>query len=371
MSSRKRIVGLKDPTVTRRGLEGSWIVHASDVQTIAQRHGSHPMSVSQAWGWGYAFAPGGAAPEASGAVLYDAVQDPNTLLACNQDRTFFWRGLAANHVGGYPDVLFGRWYGSLAGGIRLRLFPTGYPCVEYSLSGTSLYLYGATYVNPWVETTLSVSIADTAIRLYLNGVLDAEVTGLSIGRGIHSALVDKVVIGASLDGYFGHYNQRCIAVGVLNTALDRADSYLLALDYDGFLLGKQAGAFFAPTITIFHPASDITVAGWTASNGSTIASCIGEDTRSDAEWATSPDLTGGSAYFIDGLDGTVPAGTWGASVASDRLGAAGQFRVSLLDASNAVQGTSSWQAVTGSFADYSVSITTTGAATRVKLEVSL
>ena len=111
--------------------------------------------------------------------------------------------------------------------------------------------------------------------------------------------------------------------------------------------------------------------GWTASNGSTIASCIGEDTRSDTEWATSPDLTGGSAYFIDGLDGTVPAGTWGASVASDRLGAAGQFRVSLLDASNAVQGTSSWQAVTGSFADYSVSITTTGAATRVKLEVSL
>ena len=45
------------------------------------------------------------------------------------------------------------------------------------------------------------------------------------------------------------------------------------------------------------------------------------------------------------------------------------MRITLLDGSNVSQGASGWQTVTSTFADYTATVTTTGAATRVKIEV--
>ncbi len=65
-------------------------------------------------------------------------------------------------------------------------------------------------------------------------------------------------------------------------------------------------------ITVFHPGSDISVAGWTASTGTDLFACVDEPTAyNDADYITSPDLT---TSAVMGWDNPVPAGTWSLAI---------------------------------------------------------
>ena len=117
-----------------------------------------------------------------------------------------------------------------------------------------------------------------------------------------------------------------------------------------------------------YPIGDVSTTGWT-STGATGYGAINEVTENDSTYITSPPLGTGSP-FIDLLDEILPAGTYTANVGAEYTGTSGQVRVSLLDNSLTVVGASAWQAVTSSFAAYTLSITTTAPAYNIQIEVS-
>lgn len=118
-----------------------------------------------------------------------------------------------------------------------------------------------------------------------------------------------------------------------------------------------------------YPASDITTTGWSAAPPGSLFSAIDEGTASDTDYIISPDLSATPGPVVMGLDQSVPAGSYTVSVRARYSLTGGQFRVSLLDSGGTSVGTSSWTSLTNSFATYPISLTTTGTAVRVKIEV--
>ena len=131
-------------------------------------------------------------------------------------------------------------------------------------------------------------------------------------------------------------------------------------------------AIWVPTssavVSITRPTSDVTTTGWTGNpDNTTLFNNIDESTASDTDYITSPTI-GTSESITFGMS-SLAAGTWDVRYRANFVGSSAQVRIHLLDGSNVSQGVSSWQTVTSTFADYTASVTTTGAAVRVKIEV--
>ena len=124
----------------------------------------------------------------------------------------------------------------------------------------------------------------------------------------------------------------------------------------------------APSIT--RPNSDVTVTGWTGDPDNTnLYNNIDETSASDTDFIISPSLGASPGPAVFGLTQSLTAGTYNVRTRARYTGTAGQIRVLLLDSSGTTVGTGSWQALTGSFTTYNLSVTTTGTAARVRLEV--
>lgn len=131
-------------------------------------------------------------------------------------------------------------------------------------------------------------------------------------------------------------------------------------------------------VTIARPGSDITTTGWygTPDNVTKYAN-IDEASASDTDYITSPPVTGTVDPITFGIKdqtgnpNTLPVGTWDVTVRANYGEGltASQVKVTLLDSGGASVGTSAWQTVTTSYADYTLSITTTGIAARIRIEV--
>lgn len=120
---------------------------------------------------------------------------------------------------------------------------------------------------------------------------------------------------------------------------------------------------------IARPTSDITTTGWSASSGSVLYDMIDEVTPSDTDYIISPALNATPGAAVFGIAPTQGSGTYEVRLRGRRTDVSGDIRVLLLDSSGATVGTSPWQALTGTFATYALSVTTTGTAARVRLEV--
>lgn len=131
---------------------------------------------------------------------------------------------------------------------------------------------------------------------------------------------------------------------------------------------RVAAANRASSVSIYRPGSDIAVSGWVASTGVNLYDCINESALDRGDYVTSPNILGAS-NGVFGLDSPVPAGTWAVEVDAKYINSAAQLRVHLQDAGGTDVGVSSWQALTGSDATYTLTITTTGVATRMSIEV--
>lgn len=118
-----------------------------------------------------------------------------------------------------------------------------------------------------------------------------------------------------------------------------------------------------------RPSYDVTVTGWTPSTGSSCAACIDETAYDDADYITSPAITGGQGPAVVELDQSFAAGNHTVHLRGKYLISAAQVKVTLLNDSNVAQGNTGWQSLTGAFASYNLPVTTTGAATRAKIEV--
>lgn len=121
--------------------------------------------------------------------------------------------------------------------------------------------------------------------------------------------------------------------------------------------------------SISRPSSDVTTTGWTASSGAVLYDMIDEVTPSDTDYIISPAINATPGPAVFGITPTQTSGTYNVRLRAKRTGATGDIRALLLDSGGATVGTSSWQALTGSFAQYTLSVTTTGTAARVQLEV--
>lgn len=120
---------------------------------------------------------------------------------------------------------------------------------------------------------------------------------------------------------------------------------------------------------ISRPSSDVTTTGWTASSGSVLYDMIDEVTPSDTDYIISPAINSTPGPAVFGITPTQASGTYNVRLRAKRTGSSGDIRALLLDSGGATVGTSSWQALTGSFAQYTLSVTTSGTAARVQLEV--
>jgi len=118
--------------------------------------------------------------------------------------------------------------------------------------------------------------------------------------------------------------------------------------------------------TYFRPASDVSGAGWTPSAGTDLYACIDESTANEADYIWRLVASGGPATF--GIGGSLPAGAHTVSFGAHVTSGSRQMRAVLLDAGGAVVGTGAWQTLTNAAAIYSQTITTTDAATMLRLE---
>lgn len=118
-----------------------------------------------------------------------------------------------------------------------------------------------------------------------------------------------------------------------------------------------------------RPVSDVDVTGWTASTGSDLWAMLDEDTASDTDYVTSPALSVSATTGSHALDKTYTAGTYSIKVRAKTDTGAGTLAVRLLNGSNVSQGVTADQAITSTWTTYTLPITITGDATRIRYEV--
>ena len=128
---------------------------------------------------------------------------------------------------------------------------------------------------------------------------------------------------------------------------------------------KSKALFIKDEILIYRPSSDDVVTGWSGVPGSPLYDNINELAYDDVDYIQSPDLSTPATF---GLSSALPVGSYDVKIRAN-TNTFGQVRIKLLDSGNSVVGTSTWQLTTGSFTTYTLSVTTTGIATKVKIEV--
>lgn len=155
-----------------------------------------------------------------------------------------------------------------------------------------------------------------------------------------------------------------------------AVSVASGLTYWGYVVHTSAAGQDSTVLALgpvypgtFRPVADVTVTGWTVTGAATHAAALNEDTASGSEYVTSPALSSTPVSEILALDKPLPAGTYTFQVQASVSAGAGFVRLSALDGSNVAQGTSADQPITTTPTTYSLTVTTTGAATRLRIEV--
>lgn len=168
----------------------------------------------------------------------------------------------------------------------------------------------------------------------------------------------------------GQYNNRTVQSTLENLTTNGAT--LAQTRTCANFTGKRAATIAiaaAPTgPTIYRPTSDITTTGWTASTGSVLYDMIDEVIPSDIDYILSPDVNAAPGPATFGIS-SAPAGTYVISLRAMRTSSVGQIRALLKDSGGTTVGTSSWQTITGAFTTYNFSVTTTGTAAQLTIEV--
>jgi hypothetical protein len=126
------------------------------------------------------------------------------------------------------------------------------------------------------------------------------------------------------------------------------------------------GALYPGT---YRGVSEVGSSGFTPTGAATNAAALIEDAASDAEYLTTGALNSTPQGITLQLDKPVPVGTRSESVRASVSSGTGFVRVTLLNDSNVVQGTSADQPITATPTTYALPITTTGVATRKKIDI--
>lgn len=119
-----------------------------------------------------------------------------------------------------------------------------------------------------------------------------------------------------------------------------------------------------------RPVADVSVSGWTVTGAASGSAALSEDAPgSDAEYITSPALSGTPSAAIFTLDKTYPAGTYGIKVRASSTAGTATLRLKLYDSAGTLLGTSADQVITTTPTVYTLNVTIAGTAARAGVEV--
>ena len=240
---------------------------------------------------------------------------------------------------------------------------------------------GATSIVP-LDTDVCVvgvlpSYSSADAYVYVNGIKYNTV--LSAGAPSGNATLGFETIGADRRSAVSlFYPADVYAVGHGGAIAEHRARHLSLNPWEMFV--PQQRRIWVPgdtVVTIARPGSDITTTGWTGTpDNVTKYANIDEASASDTDYITSPQITGVVAPITFGIKdqngnpNTLPAGTWSVSVRANFTEGttAPQFRIALLDSGGVSVGNSAYQLVTASYATYTLPVTTTGIAARIRIE---
>lgn len=117
------------------------------------------------------------------------------------------------------------------------------------------------------------------------------------------------------------------------------------------------------------PSSDVTVTGWTSSAGGALYATIDEASYDDGDYIVSPTISGSTAPATFGLGSTLAAGNYTIGIRAKTSTGTATMRVYLVNDSGTSQGVTADQTITSTYTTYSLPVTTTGSATRAKVEI--
>ena len=119
--------------------------------------------------------------------------------------------------------------------------------------------------------------------------------------------------------------------------------------------------------TLFTVSSDILVTNWVGTpNNTTLFANIDDTIVDDLDYITSPD---NSTPAVFGLSNSIPSGSYDIIVRARNTGS-GILRIVMLDSSNNVLATSSWQTLTSVYTTYLLNVVLTATASRFRIELS-
>lgn len=207
------------------------------------------------------------------------------------------------------------------------------------------------------------------------------ISGSGFGRKISTSIACaprthttalQLTIGGEVENTARTSNCRVFMGAFLNRAI--SDGEVAAISANPWQLFKPTRrllgtATAVSSATISRPGSDIVVAGWSASTGPDLYAMIDEAVADDADYIVSPDLGGTPGPATFGSTISLAAGSYDISIRARRTSTAGEVRVLMKDAGGVTVGTSAWQALGSAFTTYSLSVTTTGTATQLSIEV--
>lgn len=243
------------------------------------------------------------------------------------------------------DAINGSVYARATGGLFLA------PGVTHTVA------LGYTSGNP-PSFTGSLNGRALAFPTSVAGFGDASILRDSAVRTTQLGIVDD---GGPMNGFVSF---AAVLVGRHSQAI------LNSLTLNPWQVAEPSTRYTVPKVAVvYRPSSDILTTGWESVPGPSFFASVDEEVLDNADYIISPNSnTPGPQIF--GLNGTVPVGTWDVEVTASYVLNSTEVRVSLLDDSNVEQGASAWTNVTNvSFDNYTIPVTTTGLATRLKIEV--
>lgn len=287
-----------------------------------------------------------------------------------------WQVFFKNDVSTAESKIFAKW-GSTQGSwlISTNGSGTGVQSWVVAADNNGLTLFSASSVfsaTGWNNAVFVWRGGTTVndVSLFVNGV--DKSASISLVLAGPSAMINgdsNVQIGIGNDG--NPMNGKVVVARMWKRALSLTEARALSLDPWSILkpATRTLGAVISG-VSISRPNSDVTTTGWTGDPDNTnLYANIDEAVASDTDFIISPGLNSTPGPAIFGINPTQATGTLNVRFRARRTGTTGDIRVLLLDSSGTTIGTSSWQALTASFAQYTLSVSTTGTAARVRLEV--
>lgn len=241
-----------------------------------------------------------------------------------------------------------------------------------------------TYTWDWCQAGTSNVVSASATPVAPGPTINTQPTAQTVSEGATAAFsVAATSSGGSLtyqwqranpgSGSFGNVSGATAAshtTAANTSAGDHGAQYRVNVtDSNGTTTSSAVVLTVNSVGTTSRPGADVSGVGWTASSGAVLFEMVDEASASDADYIISPTLSGSTAPVTLALLYPLAAGAWALGVRARTSSGAGTLTLELLNGAGTVVGTSSAQAITSTFATYTLAVTASAPASRVRITI--